>query len=242
MIEFSLRNETEEFLRYDEVVLELADDIKDDVKIVVGQDLVNWSEGIKNKVAIDQYNTRLILTGISALGAAAAVASTDQNVQNMGLGAFVLGAGAISLNDFQDYRDRLRGTKFADLRGLVPETHILAGPISVPPGLFLNRFAVFQMKKDVREKFHTLKVNLTNQKSEKISFEGTFNHRLKKQQMDELSMTEKLAADGKWCFGEGDELRVKGRKILCYGDCKTHFSGWDLKDCRKRVEERMSIQ
>lgn len=237
MLEFSMRNTSEDFLRFKDIKIDFPSEIEDQVFIVVGQDLMNWSEGIKNKVSLEQYNRSMVFAGISAVGGVTAVMSNDPKVQQLGIGALMAGSGAISIDQFLIYRDQLKGSKFADMRGLIPESHILFSPVSIPPGLFLNRFAVFQMKKDTRPFFHSLSIKVLDEKDEWSEFKAVFNPRLKSKVSESTHIQDLQTA----CLATGDSFRFKGKQLTCWQQCEKYYRGYDLRECRKAFKQKYQL-
>jgi hypothetical protein len=167
VLEYSIENKGSDFKRFDQVDIEIDPKLKEKVKIVVGQDLVNWSEGIRNKIEKDNHNFRMFMTGLTAVAATSANLSKDRDFAVASAGVAAAGAGILTVDSFMQIRDNLRNAQKSDSRGLIPENHILASPVSVPPNLFLKRFAVFYVKGDATEKFYKMKMSFTKEGEKK---------------------------------------------------------------------------
>lgn len=205
VLEYTLENKGADFRRYKNIELIVPEKLSESVKVVVGQDLVNWAEGIKNKMELEAYNRRMILASISAVAMTGAALSKDPNFSKISAGVGLVGAGAITVSDFQAIRDRVRDSGKYDVRGLIPDNHILAAPVSLPPNLFLKRFGVFYIPKDKVDQFHEMKLKLNGD-------DNTLN----------LVFDTKFAPRplGSKCVAGSPAIRFRKMNIRCVADCE----------------------
>lgn len=159
VLEFTIENTGNDYRRYESIDIELPTKIKNQVKVVVGQDLVNWSEGIKNKIELEDFNRRTFIAGMTAVAGASAALSKDVNYAKVAGGVAAAGYGTLAVDRFLEVRNAVKNSDKYDLRGLIPQNHILSTPVSVPPNLFLKRFAVMYIDKNADFRYVNMRFN-----------------------------------------------------------------------------------
>ena len=142
----------------------------ENARLVVGPDLFYWSEGVRRKVAIDNHNSQVFWGSMAGLMAAGpAVSGSKGNFQlTSGLaGGALLKAGVLDINNIVDKASSLERS------ALVPPTHIYQ-PFSVPPGLFISRWAVFEVPEHKEIEFLEFEVEyLSGKKAQyKVQIDG----------------------------------------------------------------------
>ena len=109
-------------------------------RIIIGQDLRYWAEGMERKIKIDRHNSQVMWGSISgALLVGAGVASYNNN-KNLTIGLAGGAIAAASVNDVNYVIDKLDALEMANL---VPNSHLYM-PFSIPPNLFLARWVLFE--------------------------------------------------------------------------------------------------
>ena len=123
VLEFTIENTGDDYKRYKSIDLVLPEKLKKDVRVVVGQDLVNWSEGIKNKTELERYNRAMVLSSITAVAGASAALSNDAQYQKIAGGIAVAGAGTMAVDDFMRIRNSIADLSVFHLFGQV--SHVI---------------------------------------------------------------------------------------------------------------------
>ncbi len=140
-VQIEFGNKTDEWIDVSKVALNTGDDIK----IVLGQRLIDWKVAIQNKVAVDRYNREMffdiVATG-AALGALNS-AYTDKDEATKSFIAVMAGAAiAADVNNINNTISDIERSK------IFPTNHIYA-PFSLPPGLVAKRWLLIQHDKTV---------------------------------------------------------------------------------------------
>lgn len=231
VLEFTLENKGDNFKRYESIDLDIPKKLNNDVKVVVGKDLANWAEGIRNKIELDTYNRAMIMSGVVALGAVTAVASKDPNVSIGAASVAAAGSGIITVDRFQQIRNSVKDSPKSDLRGLIPENHILYTPVSVPPNLFLKRFAVFHVTSEAAYNFRTLNLSFNTKKSANGEEKP---QRLMARFRDKTSTMDLRTSRGYIkCQAPGEVMEFRGFKISCLEQCE-NLHPFNQKQCKDR--------
>ncbi len=224
-LEFTLENKAEDYLRFENIYMELKDDLKKDVKIVVGQDLVSWSEGIQNKIQRDNYNFQTFMAGVGAIAGVSAALSKDPKYAKMAAGVSAAGFGTIAVDNFIQVRDNVKNTLKTDTRGLIPDNHILATPISVPPNLFLKRFAVFYVTKSAKAQFSNFDLKfIGNDKTKDV----VLNARFKEEALKSAK-----------CESTQGTMYFKSKSVSCANEC-LGFHPLDQKNCIEQYKRKFN--
>ena len=139
MVNVEFENNSDEWIDIEEIGVSLGSkEIDDKVTTVVGNRLVNWNDAISDKLKSDAFYRRLFLGTLTSIGALAARDSGNEFGKAVALGSM----GALTLSEISSAIDD------AGTASIVPRTHLMHGLISVPPGLSLNRWILFNTKAD----------------------------------------------------------------------------------------------
>jgi hypothetical protein len=117
--------------------------------IVLGDDLSLWYAAQKKIIEINDYNNKVALGVIVGVSQSLAAFSNNEYLTNVGnmatLGAFA----TYGLGEIEKVRDSLQNSK------MIPENHILADNIIIPPGLFSERWVLINSKNHDKMEFIT---------------------------------------------------------------------------------------
>jgi hypothetical protein len=134
-IQLVFENESAEWLRIRDVRMRFGGAEEDAaVRVPWGSELDTWYEATLQRNQVREHNRSVLLGALALGGATLAMASGDDGVRAVG-GLASLGAvTALTVSDVK-----------ADIDGLerppiFPETHLLSGPFSVPPALFVKKW------------------------------------------------------------------------------------------------------
>ena len=142
-IQVEFGNNTDEWKDVNKVLLNV---VGDDVKIILGQRLSDWSQAINNKVKVDRYNEQMVLETIVTSTAIGAIGSSHNgNIQSTNTYATILAGVAITdqVNNLTNKVSDLERTK------IFPKGHLYS-PFSLPPGLVSKRWILVQHAKNVQ--------------------------------------------------------------------------------------------
>ncbi len=141
-IQVEFGNQTDKWKDVKKVLLNVKGN---ELKIVLGQRLNDWSKSIQNKVDVDRQNLDMTLGLVTALAAAAAISSAkSDNTQSTKAYLNVMAGTAIAseVNSLSDKISDIERTK------IFPDSHLYS-PFSLPPGLVNKRWILVQHSKDV---------------------------------------------------------------------------------------------
>jgi len=114
------------------------------VKIPVGQPLRDWQVAVQQRNAVERANQETaleLLTAGALVVSGVGMGSDDEGVQ---VASATLGVAALSALAVDHYAERKHE---AEAFALVPPTHLLGGPISVPPGHIVKRWILLHTPK-----------------------------------------------------------------------------------------------
>ena len=141
ILDFTFQNNSNRWITAKDIAINFSDKILNrEVKIVVGNDLNFWQEGITNLKAVKDYNKRLFLSSMFAIGVGIAGASNSLDAKKLGGMTMSMGAIGLAVEEYQDTMNSVERSM------LVPSTHLLSGRVIVPPGLFLRRWLLIYTK------------------------------------------------------------------------------------------------
>ncbi len=146
-----------------------------EARLMVGPDLTFWAEGIQRKQSIDAHNRNMAYGAVmGALAVGAGISSAKGN-RNLTVG---LASGALLTGTIADVNNLIDKIDSLEISELVPPTHLYS-PFSIPPGLFLSRWAVFQLPKGKKLNFLEFEVTyLSGKKARyKVNLTGKSNRR-----------------------------------------------------------------
>ncbi len=135
-------NPTDRWLTLSNVQIGFGDSrIDDAVNVVTGPSLEAWRRAMSAKLASDDIDSQTFLGAIAVIGILA-VGSRDSTAQGIGAAAALSSTGVAGVNEIGNARAEIKAA------GMVPDTHLLAGDIIVPPGLFADRWILLNTKSD----------------------------------------------------------------------------------------------
>lgn len=141
---FTFENDSEEWVRVKNVEIQEFPENKD-AKIIVGADLASWATSMNRRLAIQGYNTGLLL-GALAITATAAGAYAGAKGNTAGATAGI--AGAIGVVGVASANDMMKTSRNLELASLVPSEHIYT-PFSVAPHLVTAKWLLVEFPKNV---------------------------------------------------------------------------------------------
>ncbi len=133
MYQFSLKNETDNWIEFDGATIEGSTD----VNFLVGNRISSWVEACTLEQKVSDYNTSMVLGAIAVTGAAISAGSQHQQTSQLG-SAFALGSiSAIGVREFQNAKSKI------EFQNAFPRTHIFQ-PFSLPPRKVIQRWILIE--------------------------------------------------------------------------------------------------
>lgn len=137
MVNIEFTNKSRDWIDIDNLRVSFGSpEIDKKVTLVTGDKLINWNDAITEKQESDAFYARLFLGTLAAVGGVVAARNNNTKAGAVAIGS----AGALALSEISSASDRIQVAQ------LVPRTHLLAGNFSIPPGLSLSRWALFNTK------------------------------------------------------------------------------------------------
>ncbi len=139
LLEVTLENRSSAWVRIERLTLDFGDSVRGGVSLPEEPDVSAWYRATLQRNEVRDTNQAAALGALMLLGAAVAVAghATDEPVANAA-GRLAMAGGATAL-----VAKGVDATIERAKRGDVyPETHLLAVPFGVPPGLFSKRWVL----------------------------------------------------------------------------------------------------
>lgn len=133
MFEFIFHNPSDKWVIIKSVELIIDDKLEKSVKLTSGLEFDNWRNAMRKTIAVRNYNTSVLISGLMVASAVAA-SSSDSSVRNTGLAGFGLTAGSQTVRQFSQAKDRVESAN------LFPQSHLLRTPEKVPPRLFIEKW------------------------------------------------------------------------------------------------------
>ena len=107
------------------------------VFVPVGDDLASWQRATVQRNTVRELNTEMALDAVAVSAAVVSAAAGHRRPAGAAAAAVGAVAGAASVG-----RDIAKGVEAATAAPMYPETHLLATPFTIPPGLFTKRWIV----------------------------------------------------------------------------------------------------
>jgi len=146
VVQMTFENQSSEWIRLKDITVDMGSEAKNKrVYVPGGRDLSAWAEATRQRKEIENHNDRVFLAsfvGTSAIIGATSKSSTSQAV------AFGVASTALTVDAIQTISKT--GKRVGDV-GMYPDTHLLAGEIAIPPGLFQKRWIVLNPKVPIRK-------------------------------------------------------------------------------------------
>ncbi|MBX2987951.1 MAG: hypothetical protein KF802_08635 [Bdellovibrionaceae bacterium] len=152
-LDFTLENKATKILRIESVELEFPDQDKNVYNVLVGKDLIAWSESLRNKQKVANHNSEIMTGAVTAVGVVAAVAGAGNG--NRGLSDAGLGVTAAGMT-YQKVREINRSILKAETSRSVPEDHLYAGQIDIPADGVLRRWILINVPQKQNGVFYHL--------------------------------------------------------------------------------------
>lgn len=154
-------NNTDDYFDVEKVTV---GDEYDELVVVTGNRLRDWSMSIENKIAIDRNNKSVAWGALTAAAAIGAVSSANNGSYDSAKTYTAVTAGAVIGSDINNAMDRVSDLE----RGkLYPSGHLYT-KFSLPPGLVSKKWIVFQHGSD--EALGTIAMNVYLKNGEKKQY------------------------------------------------------------------------
>lgn len=115
-----------------------SEKINNKVHVVTGEKLLSWNDGMSLKMEKDAFYTNLFLGTLASVSSGIA-----QDKGSKAAGVLSLGAASVmAVSDISSLKDSI------DMGQIIPRTHLLYGNFSIPPGLSINRWILFNTAKN----------------------------------------------------------------------------------------------
>lgn len=135
-------NPTQKWISISKLGLSFGDSgLDEQINIVTGAGLVSWHAAMSNRIVEGNIRAHMFLTTLGVIGLGA-TASQNRSVQTIGATAALGAGGVLTAKNFGAAALNLKS------EGLVPDNHLLAGDFLVPPGLFTDRWILFNSLDD----------------------------------------------------------------------------------------------
>lgn len=136
-VELTFLNHSAHWVRVERMQFSFGDPVADrSVFVPWGTDIQSWQHATALRNAVKEANTQTALEVLALAGTAAAAFSQDRGVKVVG-GSVAL--GSLAALTAREYDARV---KAAQSSPIFPESHLLAVPFGVPPGLFAKKWVV----------------------------------------------------------------------------------------------------
>jgi hypothetical protein len=143
LLEITFENPTAQWVRIERTALSFG--AANDKHAVISEwsDILGWERAIRQRNAVRSVNVDTGLTLLAIGGAVGAAAISDRPTAAAAAATSLVAASALTgTNLAERAREVTTVPRF-------PESHLLAGPFSVPPGLFIKKWLVVNTKDDV---------------------------------------------------------------------------------------------
>lgn len=155
----NFENKGQKWIRIHKVEALIGDDIADKVSVVMGNDLVDWSSAMTQKIQLERHNSEVTQALILGGAGVATAAAGHKSPQIASAGLVVIGGleswVVVDMINYQ--KEALENPE------TVPRNH-LYHPFSIPPGLFLRRWIVFNVPSHFRVRKLPLKITFVDGK------------------------------------------------------------------------------
>ncbi len=133
MYQFSLKNNTDQWLEYDGATLNGSKNIS----VLVGDRITSWIEACTLEKKVSDYNLNLVLGSLAIGGAVVAGSSSHQETAQIGA---IVSLGSISGMVVKDFQ---KSKKKAEFQKAFPERHIFQ-PVVIPPRKVIQRWILVE--------------------------------------------------------------------------------------------------
>lgn len=144
LIEVTFENFTNEWLHVDQLALDFGGAERNaGVFLPEGADLIAWHDATVNRNDIRDTNAATALGALLALGTIVTLAGRASGHREAAAAGGVVALGAATTAAIGDVGARI--DRAGRVR-LLPETHLLAVPFAIPPGLFAKRWVLLNTR------------------------------------------------------------------------------------------------
>lgn len=166
-INFTFGNEGPDWIRVKQMkLLPPSNKDKDNLSIVIGQDLATWSESLLYMRSIDRWNRQVLLGSIGAIGTTiAAVGMTERNFNVTVAGAdLAYGTYTIAL-----INNAIDTKKLKEKTTMFPKKHIYR-PFSIPSEMYSKKWILIKSDSKVFPKVLNFEIEFLDGKKSIYSF------------------------------------------------------------------------
>jgi len=141
VLEITLENPTAEWIHIGRVTLDFGDSAKNAVvSVPAGANLQAFVTATEQRNAIRETNREAALAIAALSGALVGAASSERAAAVAGEAVALASFAALAVDA------RMTDVNSVEQVARLPESHLLSGPIAIPPGLFVKRWIVLQTK------------------------------------------------------------------------------------------------
>jgi hypothetical protein len=133
MYQFSLKNNTDDWLEYDGATL----GGNSNIAVLVGDRITSWIEACNIEKKVSDYNTNLLLGSLALGGAVVAGASSHQETAQIGA---IISLGSITGSAVREYQ---KSKKKVEFQKAFPERHIFQSVV-IPPRKVIQRWILVE--------------------------------------------------------------------------------------------------
>jgi hypothetical protein len=144
LVEVTFENWTNEWVHIDRLELDFGGaEVNEAVLLPVGADLEAWHQATVQRNDIRDTNAATALGALLALGVLVAVAGDAGGRREVAAAGRAVTLGAATASVLRDHDARVEG---AESPRLLPESHLLAVPFAIPPGLFAKKWVLLNTR------------------------------------------------------------------------------------------------
>lgn len=142
LVEITLENRSADWITLKAPSLDFGEALNASIVVPAGERILLWSEAATNVEALREYNRQVVWGSVAVAGAVAAgVSGSNDTMRAAGTGAMAAGLGVLTVKALQKEYDKAARAR------IFPASHLYAGDVDLPPGLFLRRWVLIQGKK-----------------------------------------------------------------------------------------------
>lgn len=165
LLQFQFGNDSHVWKRIKNVKLDMKTPKGKKAQVVLGQDLVDWSDAIAHKVAVDNYNKSIVLGSIASIGALSAIHGSSKGNSSLSKAGISLLSGTVAVQGVDQLITNLDNIQRAKI---LPKGHLLS-PISIPAGLVVKRWILLKIDRD--DVPETINFEITYENNKKALYE-----------------------------------------------------------------------
>lgn len=144
LVEVTFENWTNEWVHVERLALDFGGaEVTEGVFLPLGADLEAWHQATVQRNDIRDTNAETALGALLALGMLVAVAADAAGEHELAAAGGAVTLGAATTSVIRDQGDRVERAEGAHL---LPESHLLAVPFAIPPGLFAKKWVLLNTR------------------------------------------------------------------------------------------------